>query len=58
MDNYRQLSLFPFMEEDSGKSDDRAPTSVTWNLWHGCRNYVVLYIICVMCFLSYVEDNE
>ena len=36
MDNYRQLSLFPFMEEDSGKSDDRAPTSVTWNLWHGC----------------------
>ena len=36
MDNYRQLSLFPFMEEDSGKSDDRAPASVTWNLWHGC----------------------
>ena len=36
MDNYRQLSLFPFMEEDSGKSDDRAPASITWNLWHGC----------------------
>ena len=31
--------------------------STTWNLWHGCKNYVVLYIIRIMCFLSYVEDN-
>lgn len=47
-----QMSLFPEAE------DRRPPQSVTWNGWHGCNPYVVLYIIYVMCFLSYVEDNE
>lgn len=30
--------------------------STTWNLWHGCRNYVEDYIIRIMRFYSYVEQ--
>ncbi len=29
-----------------------------WNPWHGCTNYVVLNIIRIMCFFSYVEQAE
>ena len=36
MGDYKPLSLFPLMEEDSNKTDDRLPESVAWNLWHGC----------------------
>ena len=59
MNDYKQLSLFP--SENNillSKEDNRTPESVTWNLFHGCKNYVVLYKIRIMCFLSYVEDNE
>ena len=46
----QQMSLFPETE------DFRPPVTVTWNGWHGCTNYVVLHIICIMRFYSYVEQ--
>ncbi len=32
---YHQLNLFP--EDDKKDAPERAPESVTWNLWHGCH---------------------
>lgn len=58
--DYKQLSLFPQEMETKKEpimpADNRPPETVTWNLWHGCTNYVVLYIISVMRFYSYVEQ--
>ncbi len=49
---FKQLSLI------ESAPDLRPPETVTWNLWHGCTNYVVLNIIRIMCFFSYVEQAE
>lgn len=51
MERYEQTTLFP-----KEKPADVMPSSTSWNLWHGCINYVVLHIICVMRFYSYVEQ--
>lgn len=40
MEKYEQTTLFP-----KEKPADVMPSSTSWNLWHGCRNYVEDYII-------------
>jgi len=47
-----QFSLFP----SPAITDPRPPETITWNLWHGCTNYVEDYIIRIMRFYSYVEQ--
>ena len=51
MESYVQQELFRKEPQVSF-----TPPSVMWNLWHGCTNYVVLHIIRVMRFYSYVEQ--
>lgn len=60
MEGYEQISLFGHagleIPEEAMPADPREPVTVTWNLWHGCKNYVVLHIVSVMCFKFYVEQ--
>ena len=53
MESYVQQELFRKEPQVSS-----TPSSVMWNLWHGCTNYVEDYIICVMCFDSYVGQSR
>jgi len=54
--DYAQLSLFA--ETNNEIIDPRDPITVTWNMHHGCTNYVEDYITCVMCFDSYVGQSR
>ena len=53
IEQYTQLSFFAAPETNA---DPREPITVTWNMHHGCNRYVVLHIISVMRFYSYVEQ--
>lgn len=59
MDTYRQMDLFHDNDDlpaAARQTDPRPPVTVTWNLWHGCINYVEDYITIIMRFYPYVKQ--